>query len=149
MCTCGWYVVCVKVQTQRVALTGYRFVGVSYFCYIILFLYVYVTIAKEQNIIIACRGKWIEICLAKTPWNPDVVVYIPWIRYIYNTCMYLALLYNSSNLDNEHSPYYIALDANAQSGLVTTNTVMIYIYIYIYIYIHSGLPKKHRTHIFL
>ena len=47
----------VKVQRQCVVLTEYKFVSVSNFCYIILFLYVLVTIAKEQNIIIACRGE--------------------------------------------------------------------------------------------
>ena len=58
MCVC----VCkAKIQTQRVVLTGYKFVCLTYFCYIILFLYVSVTIAKEQNIIIACRGEWIRI----------------------------------------------------------------------------------------
>ena len=49
------------------------------------------------------------------------------IRLIY---IYLLLLYNSSFLDIEHSPYYIALGStqNQQSDSVTTNTV-IYIYI--------------------
>ena len=47
----------MKVQTQRIVLTGYKFLDVSYFCYIILFLYVQVTLPKEQNIIIDRRGK--------------------------------------------------------------------------------------------
>ena len=51
----------MKVQTQRVVLTGYKFVGVSSFCYIILFLFVQGTIVKEQNIIIARRGEGIKI----------------------------------------------------------------------------------------
>ena len=51
----------MKVQTQRVVLTGYKFIGVSYFYYIILFLDVYVAIAKEQNLIIAFPGEWIKI----------------------------------------------------------------------------------------
>ena len=49
---CGLHIVYVKVQTQRVVLTGYKLVGVSYFGYLILFLYVQVTIAKEENSII-------------------------------------------------------------------------------------------------
>ena len=40
VCMYGWRIVYVKVQTQRVVLTGYKFVGVSYFCYIISFQYV-------------------------------------------------------------------------------------------------------------
>ena len=49
--------------------------------------------------------------------------------------IYLLLLYNSSILDMEHSPYYIALGSPQipHSDLVTTKTVMIYIYLYIYI----------------
>ena len=39
VCMCGWHIVYVKVQTQRVVFTGYKVVGVFYFCYIILFLY--------------------------------------------------------------------------------------------------------------
>ena len=52
----------VKVQMQRVVFTGYKVVGISFFFfgYIILFLYVKVIITKEQNIIIAYRGKWIK-----------------------------------------------------------------------------------------
>ena len=41
----GWHTVYMKVQTQHVVLTGYKFVGVSYFCYILLLLYVLMTIA--------------------------------------------------------------------------------------------------------
>ena len=42
VCMCAWHVVyvIVMVQTQHVVFTGYKAVGVSYFCYIILFLYV-------------------------------------------------------------------------------------------------------------
>ena len=51
------------------------------------------------------------IVLQKTPWNPVVTVYIPWIKYIYLIYinLLLLLLYNSSILDIEHSPYYIEL----------------------------------------
>ena len=49
VCVCGcvcvivaYYCVyvCEKVQTQCIVLTGYKVVGVFYFCYIISFLYV-------------------------------------------------------------------------------------------------------------
>ena len=55
--------------------------------------------------------------------------------YIY-IFIYLLLLYNSSILDIEHSPYHIALGSTHAHKviLVTTNTLIIYIYI-IYIYI--------------
>ena len=49
------------------------------------------------------------VVLPKNPWNPGIAVYIPWIEYIYVIYIYLSLLYNSSILDIEHSPYYIAL----------------------------------------
>ena len=41
VCICGWHIVYVyaKVQMQCVFLTRYKDVDVSYFCYIILFLY--------------------------------------------------------------------------------------------------------------
>ena len=64
------------------------------------------------------------VALQKTPWNPGVAVYIPWIRYIYQIDIYLLLLllllllFNSSILDIEHSPYYIAL------GLTHTHKVI-------------------------
>ena len=52
------------------------------------------------------------VFLQKTPWNPGVAVKIPWIKYIYSIYTYLLLLlYNSSILDIEHSPYYIALNS--------------------------------------
>ena len=41
--------------------------------------------------------------------KPRVADNIPWIIYIYNIYIYLLLLYNSSILDIEHSPYYIAV----------------------------------------
>ena len=49
------------------------------------------------------------VVLEKTPRNTGVAVYIPWIKYISLIYIYLLLLYNSSILDIEHSPYYIAL----------------------------------------
>ena len=64
-CVYVWvaYSVCVWEGTNavRIVLTGYKVVGVSCFYYIILFLYVEVTIAKEQSIIITRRGEWIKI----------------------------------------------------------------------------------------
>ena len=40
VCMCGWHIVYVKVQTQHVVFTKYKVVGVSYFYYITLYLYV-------------------------------------------------------------------------------------------------------------
>ena len=37
------------------------------------------------------------------------IQWIPWIEYIYLIYIYLLLLYSSSILDIEHSPYNIAL----------------------------------------
>ena len=49
------------------------------------------------------------VVLQKTTWNPGVAVKIPLMKYIYLIYIYLLLLYNSSILDIEHSPYYVAL----------------------------------------
>ena len=59
------------------------------------------------------------VVLQKNPWNPGVAVQIPWIKYIYLIYIYLLLLlYDSSILDIEHSPYYIAL------GSIHTNKMI-------------------------
>ena len=50
---------------------------------------------------------WVS-CFAKNSMKPRVADYFPWIKCIYIFNIYL-LLYNSSILDIEHSPYYIAL----------------------------------------
>ena len=39
VCMCWWHIVYVKAQMQCIVLTGYKFISESYFCYIILFLY--------------------------------------------------------------------------------------------------------------
>ena len=59
VCMCRWLIVYVymKVHAQCVVFTRYKVVLVPYFCFIILFLYVWVNITKEQNIIIACLEK--------------------------------------------------------------------------------------------
>ena len=70
------------------------------------------------------------VLLQKNSMKPRVAVYILWIKYIYLIYIYLSLLYYSSILDFERSPYYIAL------GSTHTHKV-IYIYIYIYIYVST------------
>ena len=44
---------------------------------------------------------------AKNSREHSVAVYIPSIKYIYLIYIYLLLLYNTSILDTERSPYYI------------------------------------------
>ena len=58
--------------------------------------------------------------------------------YIFNSWNYMnyiyiyILLYHSSILHIEHSPYCTWFDTYPQSDLVTTNNLIICIYIYIY-----------------
>ena len=50
----------------------------------------------------------IAVLQKKTPWNPGLQSIFPELN-IYLIYIYLLLLYNSSILDIEYSPYYIAL----------------------------------------
>ena len=89
---------------------------------------------------------WNEFIMEYNYWFPYfsmiyiyIYIYIYMYIYIYiyiyimiNEYIYLILLlYNSSILDIEHSPYYIALGSTPPKWFVTTNTLIIYIYIYI------------------
>ena len=86
-----------------------RFYFIPYLSYI--YIYIYICILHETQ---GLQSKFHELNI-----------------YIYIYLSIIIILYNSSILDIEHSPYYIAL-GSTQSDLVTTNTVIIYIYIYIY-----------------
>ena len=69
------------------------------------------------------------VVLPKTLWKPGLHNNFYGLDiYIYLIYIYLLLLYNSSILDIEHSPYYIGLGStyNPQSDLATTNNLIIW-----------------------
>ena len=87
--------------------------------YIYIYIYIYLIYGKYSATLgfmkFFCKTtiiRQLTIVLQKNFLKPRVAEYFPWIKYI------LLLLYDSSILDIEHSPYYIAL------GLTHTHKVV-------------------------
>ena len=71
-------------------------------------LYIWPLLRNLLGLSLLLQIQWSDCNLDKIC-KPIYIYTATWIKYIYLIYIYLLLLYNSSILDIEHSPYYIAL----------------------------------------
>ena len=134
MFTCGCDVwACVCVCGGGVAYDDHYTLFIrntNYFC---LYFSIFDSFHFLNCLMICCFAK-------KTPWNPGSQSKFQELDiYIFNIYSFIIVIYNSSILDIEHSPYYIALGSTHTHKVIQWQQHCFIVYNIVYIYIYTSI----------